>query len=115
MIYEQGDIVEVDFSPTVGHEPSKKRPALVVSNLDFNVSNSMTIVCPITSREKDFFLHEQLPEGCGVSGSVVMEQVRAIDLDAKPAKLIGKLEGGQLDDILTCLSSFFAPSLERTY
>ena len=115
MIYEQGDIVEVNFSPTVGHEPAKKRPALVVSNLDFNVSNSMTIVCPITSREKDFFLHERLPEDCGASGCVVMEQVRAIDLDARPTKLIGKLEGKQLDDILTCLSSFFAPSLERAY
>ena len=33
----------------------------------------------------------------------------------KSRELIGKLEGGQLDDILTCISSFFAPSLERTY
>ena len=114
MIYEQGDIVEVDFSPTIGHEPAKRRPALVVSNLDFNISNSMTIVCPITSREKDFFLHEQLPDNCGAFGCVVMEQVRAIDLDARPTKLLGRLEGERLDDILACIASFFSPTLDRT-
>lgn len=31
MVFEQGDIIEVDFDPTRGHEPQKKRPALVVS------------------------------------------------------------------------------------
>ena len=113
MIYEQGDIIEVNFDPTVGHEPAKKRPAIVVSNIDFNRSNSMTIVCPITSRKKDFFLHEPLPEGCGATGSIVMEQVRAIDLDARPTTLIGHLDGDALDDVLVCVASFFTPSLPR--
>ena len=107
MIYEQGDIIEVNFHPTIGHEPAKKRPALVVSNLDFNISNSMTIVCPITSREKDFFLHERLPEDAPVRGCVVMEQVRAIDLDARKTKHLGRLEGETLADILSCVRSFF--------
>lgn len=113
MIYEQGDIIEVNFDPTLGHEPAKKRPAVVVSNIDFNLSNSMTIVCPITSREKEFFLHEPLPEGCGASGSIVMEQVRAIDLDARPTSLIGHLDDDVLDDVLACVASFFARSLPR--
>ena len=30
-LYEQGDIIEVDFDPTLGHEPKKMRPAIVVS------------------------------------------------------------------------------------
>ena len=107
MVFDQGDIVEVDFDPTKGHEPAKKRPALVVSSYDFNISNSMTIVCPISSREKDFFLHERLPESCDVEGSVIMEQVRAIDLEARPAEKVGALDPATLEKILICLRSFF--------
>lgn len=106
-IFDQGDIVEVDFDPTRGHEPQKKRPALVVSSYNFNISNSMTIVCPISSRERGFFLHEPLPESCCVEGSVIMEQIRAIDLEARPCRLLGRLSDDALEPILTCLRSFF--------
>ena len=107
MIYDQGDIVELNFDPTKGHEPAKERPALVVSTYDFNISNSMTIVCPISSREKDFFLHERLPDDCVVGGSVIMEQVRAVDLEARPTKKLGSLDPDSLEKILVCLRSFF--------
>ncbi len=107
MIFDQGDIVEVDFDPTRGHEPSKKRPALVVSNYDFNVSNSMTIVCPITNRLAPFFLHQPLPDDCCVQGSVVMEQLRTLDLEARPTRRLGRLDEADLAPILTCLQSFF--------
>lgn len=107
MIFDQGDIVRVDFNPTRGHEPAHERPALVVSSYQFNITNSMTIVCPISSREKDFFLHERLPEGQAVSGSVIMEQVRAIDLDARNAVKVGELDDEVLQPILACIRSFF--------
>ena len=107
MIYSQGDIVEVDFDPTRGHEPASRRPALVVSSYDFNISNSMTIVCPITTRMRPFFLHQELPQDCCVRGSVVMEQVRALDLDARPTRLLGSLPKNELNPILTCIRSFF--------
>ena len=107
MIFEQGDIIEVNFNPTVGHEPANKRPALVVSNYDFNISNSMTIVCPITNRLKPFFLHFEIPSSNVVSGSVVTEQVRAMDLEARKATKLGELDSATLDKVLTCLKSFY--------
>ncbi len=108
MIFEQGDIVEVNFNPTVGHEPAKTRPALVVSNYDFNISNSMTIVCPITNRLKPFFLHFDLPEHNDITGCIVAEQVRAIDLDARSARKIGELDTATLNKVLVCIKSFFS-------
>lgn len=107
MIFNQGDIIELDFDPTRRHEPSKVRPALVVSSYDFNISNSMTIVCPITSRMRPFFLHQELPDGCCAHGAVVMEQLRAVDLEAWKARRIGSLPEKDLRSILICLQSFF--------
>lgn len=107
MIFSQGDIIEVDFDPTRGHEPQKMRPALVVSSWDYNMACSMTIVCPITSRVDSFPLHEKLPNNCCVSGCVVMEQVRAVDLEARPCRKLGTLDENTLQPILTCVRSFF--------
>jgi mRNA interferase MazF len=107
MLFEQGDIVEVNFDPTRGHEPRKKRPALVVSSNDFNNSTSMTIVCPITSADNGFFLHESIPLKHSVYGFVEMEQIRAIDLDARKAVHIDHLNKKEMTPILTCLKSFF--------
>lgn len=106
-VYEPGDVIDVNFDPTKGHEPAKERPALVVSSFDFNASSSMTIVCPISSRERPFPLHEELPEDAPVQGSVIMEQIRAIDLNARPHELLGRIDDETLHRILVCLRSFF--------
>ena len=47
MVFEQGDIVYLDFDPQAGHEQRGRRPALVVSNNTFNRFSSLTMVCPI--------------------------------------------------------------------
>ncbi|GHT77894.1 mRNA interferase [Actinomycetota bacterium] len=107
MLFNQGDIITVDFNPTKGHEPQNLRPALVVSSNDFNIATSMTIVCPISSVESKFFLHEPVPVGSSVQGSIIMEQVRAIDLEARGAKKVGHIDTSELEPVLICLRSFF--------
>ena len=107
MFFEQGDIVEIDFSPSLGHEPKLKRPALVISNDDFNSSTSMTVVCPITTTDNGFFLHEPIPAGHDVFGFVVMEQLRAVDLSARHAVTVAHLSKKEMTPILTCLKTFF--------
>ena len=48
---KQGDIIKVDMSPTVGHEQSRFRPAVVVSN-DFAISKTNVVyVAPNTTGE----------------------------------------------------------------
>jgi mRNA interferase MazF len=107
MVFSQGDIVIVDFEPTKGHEPRKTRPALVVSKDYFNAATSMTIVCPITSQDSGFPLHRPLPAGLAVSGYVITEQARAIDLDARLARFVDRLSGDDLEGILETVRSFF--------
>ena len=107
MFFEQGDIVDVSFDPSIGHEPKRKRPALVVSNNDFNSSTSMTIICPITTTDNGFFLHEPIPAGHEVYGFVVMEQLRAVDLEARRAEKIDRLNEKEMKPILSCIKSFF--------
>jgi mRNA interferase MazF len=92
MVFSQGEIIEFDFNPSVGSKPRYRRPALVVSSNEFNHKTSMTLVCPITSKDSGFPLHIRLPEGLETHGFIAVEQIRAFDLNARQAKHIEQLE-----------------------
>lgn len=56
----QGDIVIVDFDPSLGSEQKGKRPCVVVSNEIYHHKTSgLAIVVPITSN-KAFIIHYTL-------------------------------------------------------
>ena len=60
MILEQGDVIMVDFNPSIGHEPAKIRPAVVVSGYGFNSRANLVAVVPTTTKDNGYPLH--LPE-----------------------------------------------------
>ena len=97
MMLEQGDLIELDFDPTLGHEPRKMRPAVVLSVGFFNnVLSSLVVVCPITSNVNGHPLHVEIAEGNSVDGCVCTEAVRAVDL-ASPMRHARSL-GSALDE-----------------
>jgi len=69
-----GEVWDVDFDPQVGREQGGVRPALVISNNQFNrVPNGLYFVAPITGRDRDIPLHVRMvpPEGGLSKPSVV--------------------------------------------
>jgi mRNA-degrading endonuclease toxin of MazEF toxin-antitoxin module len=107
MIHRQGDIIEVDFSPSRGHEAQKRRLCIVVSNEAYNISNSTTLVCPITSAPNSHYLHFPIEPGYGVDGFLIIEQIKSFDLDARPTRLIAHYRDEHLAPILSIIRSFF--------
>jgi mRNA interferase MazF len=95
-VFEQGDIVYMDFDPQAGHEQRGRRPALVISNDLFNRVNSLTMVCPIThtDRGSPFYIH--LDSRTKTDGVVMCDQVRMLDLNSRKAAFEEKTP----DDIL---------------
>ena len=109
-LFRQGDLVEFDFSPSQGHEPAGRRPGLVVSSNEFNWRTSMTLVCPVTTRDNGFPLHLALPEDLDERyGFVVVEQVRAFDLNARNAVTVAHLDRNEpiMRHATSLLKSFF--------
>lgn len=109
MMLEQGDIIEASFDSTLGHEPRKRRPALVVSVGFFNnVLSSLTVVCPITSKVNGHPLHVEIAEGNAVSGCVCLEQLRAIDVERRDVvKLGGQLDETTMSRVLDGIGAIF--------
>src|SRR6266851_1041209 len=79
-----GDLIWTDFDPRVGREQSGRRPALVLSPVQFWRASRFVIVCPITSRVRPFASSVVLPAGLPVSGEILTSHVRSIDAMIRP-------------------------------
>lgn len=84
-IFEQGDIVYLDFDPQAGHEQKGRRPALVVSNDLFNRVSSLTMVCPITHTDRGHSFHVRLDNRTKTDGVIMCDQARMLDLNSRRA------------------------------
>ena len=98
-IPEKGDFVSVSFDPQSGHEQKGRRPAIVVSNFLFNKATGLAIVCPITNTNRKIPFHLAVPKSSSLTGFVMVEQVKAIDYNARNAKFIEKATDELLEDI----------------
>ena len=105
-MYLQGDIVQVSFDPSIGHEQRKTRPAVVVSADDFNLRSSMTMVVPITSTDNGYPMHVAI-ECKAVYGWACVEQARALDLQARRCRKVGEVDAEAMSAILGRVGAMF--------
>jgi mRNA interferase MazF len=93
---ERGDLVWLQFNPHSGHEQSGRRPAVVLSPATYNRHAGLALFCPITSVVKGYPFEVLLPDGVGVDGAILSDQLRSLDWRVRKAKLIGHVP----DDVL---------------
>ena len=84
---ERGDIVWITMNPSVGHEQSDRRPALVVSPGSYNSKVGLAILCPITSQVKGYPFEVRIPDGLPVDGVVLSDQAKSLDWRSRGAEL----------------------------
>jgi mRNA interferase MazF len=107
---KQGDIIKLLLNPVRGHEQSGYRPAVIVSNNDYNALTENRIVCPVTNTDKGFLTHVALTNNCITTGFVMCDQVRLIDITAAERK-VAYVESLPLDllyQILAIVTDLFS-------
>ena len=60
----------------------------MISPRAYNTKVGLALFCPITSRVKGYPFEVALPEGSGVVGVVLADQLKSLDWRARKAKLI---------------------------
>ena len=101
----KGELIALTFDPQSGHEQRGRRPALVVSNDLFNRHTGLCIACPITNTRRDYPFHVPIPAGEGVTGFIMVEQVKSIDFRSRKAKRLGKAPAEMLEEVLSILDA----------
>lgn len=75
---ERGHIVWLNFNPQSRHEQAGHRPALVISHKIYNEKAGLALVCPITSKIKNYPFTVNLPSKEG-GGCVLVDQIKSVD------------------------------------
>lgn len=88
---QRGEILKINLNPTQGRQQGEATPCLVLSNNKFNQRrNGIVIISPITNTIKpEIKTLIQLPPGLKVTGSIVAEQIRTLDLNKRWWKTMG--------------------------
>jgi mRNA interferase MazF len=101
----RGDIVWLSFSPQTGHEQAGRRPGLVLSPMKYNGRVGLMLACPITSKAKGYPFEVGIPEGVGVSGVILSDQLRSVDWKERGAEFAGRLDPRTLDEVYSKLDA----------
>jgi len=105
-IPNQGDICWITLNPQSGHEQKGRRPALVVSNKEYNRITGLSICCPITNTDNKFPLHVKI-SGCTTTGFIMVEHLRSLDYKSRQAKFIERLDEDTLIEVLSRINACF--------
>ena len=96
---DAGDLVWIDLNPTLGHEQSGHRPAIVLTPQQYNVRSGLCIVCPITSRARGYPFEVVIPDGQAISGIILVDQVRSVSWEKRYVKMAGVTSAKLLDEV----------------
>ena len=101
MDIKQFDIWLADLNPSIGTEPGKKRPVVIVQTDLLNETHLSTLICPITSnvQQEIELLRVHLKKGqLDKISDVLVDQLRAIDNKRLISKL-GQLNRDQIQQL----------------
>lgn len=81
-----GHFAYLEFTPHAGTEQGGRRPALVLSPLQYNIGTGLAFVCPVTNQVKGSPFEVAIPAGARITGAVLSNQLRSVDWIARNAE-----------------------------
>ncbi len=101
-------MVRITLNPQAGHEQKGRRPAVVLSPAAYNRKVGLALMCPITNQVKGYPFEVHIPQGLGVTGVVLADQVKSLDWRARKAELICELPEAAILDVLQKLATLLS-------
>lgn len=102
----QGDLVYINFDPSIGHEIRKRRPGLVVSKTIFNKLTGFFLICPITSTQRSFGTYVKIEQPGKIKGEIVTHQLRSMDFDKRKLEFIEQCDPVTWARVLSTIDQF---------
>jgi mRNA interferase MazF len=100
---ERGDVVWLSFSTHAGREQAGRRPALVLTPAPFNSHIGLAFVCPVTPRVKGYPFEVAVRGVDGVSGVVLVDQLRSLDWRTRRAEPAGRAPASVMTEVVAKL------------
>jgi mRNA interferase MazF len=98
-IPDRGDLVWINFNPSVGREQQGRRPAVVLSPAVHNRPSELAVLLPVTSKRKGYPMEVPLPETLPIQGVILCDQIKSLDWRNRNVEFIGKIDTETLHHI----------------
>jgi mRNA interferase MazF len=92
-----GDVVWLNFTPQLGREHARHRPALVLSPASYNDKTGLMVCCPMTTQIKHYPF-EVLIAGTPPA-AVLSDQVKSLDWRSRNATCKGSVSRTELAEV----------------
>ena len=106
----QKDIYWANLNPTTGKEQKGKRPVVVISGNTMNKNFGVSIICPISSKIKNYAgcvrLEKNKVNKLKENSEIITFQIRAISKE-RMIKKTGEITDEQLKEIFYALNEIF--------
>jgi mRNA interferase MazF len=66
---------------------------------DYNAAAGLCVICPITSRMRDYPFETKLPDNLGLRGVVLADQPRSVSWEKRPIRQAGRASDAVLADV----------------
>lgn len=100
----RGDLVWITFNPQAGHEQAGRRPAFVLSPVEYNRKVGLAIFCPITTQVKGYPFEVKLPKDMPITGVILADQVKSLDWRARQTEPAAVLPEATVREVLDKLA-----------
>ena len=107
---DRGDAVWIDFNPQTGREQAGRWPAIVLSPAAYNGKGGLALLCPVTSQVKGYPFEVAIPNGLGVAGVILADQVKSLDWRKRNAAVITALPRQTVSTVLHKVNLLLGPS-----
>lgn len=109
----RGELIWLRFNPRAGHEQAGDRPAVVISPSSYNRRVGLAVCCPITPQVKGYPFEVLLPQGLGIDGAILSDQVKSLDWRVRKARRIGSLPAEVLEETVGKILALVDPDGAR--
>ena len=107
---ERGDAIWIDFNPQAGREQAGRRPAVVQSPAAYNGRVGLALLCPVIGQVKGYPFEVAIPDGSGVTGVILADQVKSLDWRRRNATVIEALPHETISEVLHKIGLLLTPS-----
>ena len=107
---DRGDVVEMNFQPASGREIDKRRPAIVISTLEYNRKSGLCIVVPTSTDLSPGPQWLPMPAGLLPRPSMILcDYVKSFDYRERAITFLGRISDQLVQDIVSNLLDVLDP------
>jgi mRNA interferase MazF len=104
----RGDFVRIVLDSRVSREQSGERPALVLSEREFNAVTGYVFVAPITSNQRGWPFEIPVPPGGRVGGVILTDQTKNIDYVARHVRYVAASPPGLVESVVAQVAAILS-------